>query len=205
MLCMRWIAVLSAAACGSTIAAVPDRGVEIVTAHSSAEEEQTRQQLERLFERHDLSPWRFTRRVVIDEEAIPHSHPVLTLHTRHLRDDLLLLSTYIHEQSHWYVDRRPRATAAAVAELEAQFPDLPVGHPDGASSRESNYAHLIVIALEWDGLRSLVGELAARQVMEFWASDHYRVLYRTVLAHRSRIRAVLRRHDLGAGQRRVTR
>ena len=195
---MRSIAVLSgaAAACGSTTATRPGRGVQILTAHDSAVEEETRQQLERLFELHDLSRWRFTRRIVVDERAIPHSHPVLTLHTRHLRDDLLLLSTYVHEQSHWWADRHPRPTEAAIAELTALFPDLPVGHPDGADSRESNYNHLIVIFLEWDGLRRLVGELAARQVMDFWATDHYRVLYRTVLAHRSGIRAIVRRHRL---------
>jgi hypothetical protein len=55
----------------------------------------------RFLDKYDLTPWLFTRAVVIDDDATPHSHPVLTLHTRHLRDDLLLLSTFIHEQSHW--------------------------------------------------------------------------------------------------------
>jgi hypothetical protein len=40
--------------------------------------------LERLLKQYDLSKWIFTRKVIIDQGEIPHSHPVLTLHTRHL-------------------------------------------------------------------------------------------------------------------------
>ena len=41
----------------------------------------------RLLRTYDLSPWFFTNVIVIDEKAVPHSHPVLTLYTRHGRDD----------------------------------------------------------------------------------------------------------------------
>lgn len=40
--------------------------------------------------------------------AIPYSHPVLTLHTRHLKDDLALLSTFVHEEYHWYETAHPQ-------------------------------------------------------------------------------------------------
>ncbi len=39
----------------------------------------TRDQLQRLLKTYDLSPWFFTKALVIDEKAIPFSHPVLTL------------------------------------------------------------------------------------------------------------------------------
>jgi len=77
-----------------------------------------------------------------------------------------------------------------------QFPGLPVGYPDGASDHDSSYEHLCVNAFEYEALRRLVGELTARQVVEFWATDHYRVIYRTVLDHRRDILAVMKQHGL---------
>jgi hypothetical protein len=179
------------------VAATPAQGRPRITAtHAAPAEEATRRQLERLLDQYDLSPWRFTDTVEIEEGVIPHSHPVLTLSARHVKDDLLLLSTYIHEQSHWYFEVHRDATRAAMAELEAQLPGLPVGFPDGANDHDSSYEHLCVNAFEYQALRRLVGELTARQVFEFWATDHYRVIYRTVLDHYPDILAVLKQHGL---------
>ena len=133
---------------------------------------------------------------MVDDDAIPHSHPVLTLHTRHLRDDLLLLSTVIHEESHWYLVAHQADVDAAVVDLRALAPGLPVGFPDGAQTEVSSYEHLIVIALEERGMRRLVGELATHEVMEFWATDHYRALYRAVLEKRADVWRVMRAHRL---------
>jgi hypothetical protein len=153
----------------------------------------------RLQDRYDLTPWLFTRDVVVDDDAIPHSHPVLTLHARHLRDDLLLVSTLVHEESHWYLRAHQPDVDAAVAELHAIAPSLPVGFPDGAQSETSSYEHLMVIALEEQGMRRLVGELATHEVMAFWATDHYRALYRFVLEHRGDVWRVMRAHRLEGG------
>jgi hypothetical protein len=169
--------------------------VEMRLQHDSEAERRTRDQLRSLVQRYDLSPWQYTSTVLIDETSIPHSHPVLTLHTRHLRDDLLLLSTYIHEQSHWMIAQHA-GTSSAVAELERLFPELPVGHPEGGFDRRSSYEHLIVNTLEHLGLIATVGELAALQAMHFWSTDHYRTLYRLVLDERTRIREVLGKHGL---------
>lgn len=178
-------------------AATPPQGrPRIAAKHAAPAEEATRRQLERLLDQYDLSPWRFTDAVEVEADVIPHSHPVLTLSTRHVNDDLLLLSTYVHEQSHWYFQVHRAATRAAMAELEAQFPGLPVGFPDGANDHDASYEHLCVNAFEYQALRRLVGELTARQVLEFWAGDHYRVIYRTVLDHDRDIRAVLKHHGL---------
>jgi hypothetical protein len=169
-----------------------------VLRHDSTSERATEAQLDRLLYKYDLTPWLFTRAVVIDDDATPHSHPVLTLHTRHLRDDLLLLSTFIHEQSHWYLTEHQVDVDAAVLELRAIAPGLPVGFPDGAQSETSSYEHLIVIALEERGLKRLVGELAAHEVMDFWATDHYRTLYRVVLEKRAEVWRVIRAHRLAS-------
>lgn len=76
-------------------------------AHGGEAETRTAEQLQRLLDRDDLHPWQFTDAVIIDEAAIPHSHPVLTLRTRHLDDDRLLLATYLHEQFHWFIWQQP--------------------------------------------------------------------------------------------------
>jgi hypothetical protein len=169
----------------------------ITLKHNTADERATQHQLERLFDEHDLSPWFFTDAVEIDEQAVPHSHPLLTLHTRHLKDDLLLLATYIHEQSHHYCQNLGEKTVTAMREVETVFPNMPVGYPDGANDKFGSYEHLsCVIPFEHDGLIDLVGELKARQVMEFWSHDHYRVLYRTYLDNRREIWPILKKSGL---------
>src|SRR5687768_11798227 len=89
-------------ALGLSVAA--QSGLKITLANSTPAEQQTRDQLERLLKTYDLSKWIITRSVMIDEKtAIPHSHPVLTLNTRHVKDDELMLSTFVHEQMHWFL------------------------------------------------------------------------------------------------------
>ena len=173
-----------------------DSTLTIVLAHGTPAEVQTRVQLERLLAEHDTSPWQFTSEVVIDASAIPHSHPRLTLHTRHLRDDDLLLSTYLHEQLHWFLSERDSAADAAVRDLRRLFPTTPVGHPEGGSDETSNYHHLLVIYLEDRANRTLLGELRAHQILEFWANDHYTWIYQTVRDRGVEIGRVVRDHGL---------
>jgi len=155
--------------------------LEIALKRGSKGELQTRDQLQRLIKTYDLAKWTFTRSILIDEEAIPHSHPVLTLSARHVKDDELLLSTFVHEQAHWFLTQNQKATEDAKKELRAIFPKVPIKPPEGASDEESTYLHLIVIYLEYRADRELMGELRARQIMEFWATDHYTWIYKSVL------------------------
>ena len=171
--------------------------VAVTLAQNSRAEAQTKEQLERLLRTYDLSKWIFTRTVVIDEKTnIPHSHPRLTLNTRHLKDDELLLSTFVHEQAHWFVSSREKEAEEALKELRALFPKVPAGHPEGARDERSSYTHLIVIYLEYRALRELLGELRARQVMEFWTHDHYTWIYKTVLARPRDIGNIAFKHNL---------
>lgn len=100
--------------------------MDVTLAHGTEVEAQTRDQLQRLLKTYDLSSWTWTRKVLIDQDAIPHSHPVLTLHVRQLKDDLALLSTFVHEEYHWYEAAHPQETAAAIAELKTAYPHVPV-------------------------------------------------------------------------------
>ena len=146
--------------------------------------------------RYDLRPWTFTDDVIIDDRAIPHSHPVLTLHTRHLNHEDELLSAYVHEQLHWYFSAHQAETEAAERDLMKLYPEVPVGYPDGGNDRESTYLHLLVCLLEENADQALIGQQRTKQVMDFWAGDHYRWVYRTVLNDAPRIEAVLKAHHL---------
>lgn len=170
--------------------------LNVSLAHGSAAESETRDELLKLLDKYDLSDWLWTRTVMIDERAIPHSHPVLTLHTRHLNHDLLLLSAFVHEEYHWYETAHPNEVAAAIADLKAAYPALPVGGLDGASDEHSSYLHVIVCYAEWQKMKLLVGPERARQVMNFWATDHYRAIYKLVLEHEAQIGEIVRRHAL---------
>jgi len=109
-------------------------------------------------------------------------------------DDNLLLSNFVHEQFHWWLVTHQQQTDAAISELRGLFPNLPVGGLDGAVNEGSSYLHLIVIDLEWQGDKALLGDKTAADVMAFWKGDHYRVLYRTVLESEDVVGRVVGRH-----------
>jgi len=164
---------------GAAASAQQPCSLDITLAHDSDAERATRAQLLRVVGAQPaMSRWVYTRRVVIDDDAIPHSHPVLTLHARHLGEDSLLLSTFVHEQMHWWLEAHAIGTRRAVARLRRVFAHLPVGHPDGAQSERSSYEHLLVIHFELAAVRRMLGERTARGVLAFWERDHYRALYR---------------------------
>src|SRR4029453_4226643 len=170
--------------------------IEISLKNSSREESQTKDQLQRLLRTYDLSKWVFTKSILIDERAIPHSHPILTLHTRHLKDDDLLLSSFVHEQLHWFLVQKDKETKESMKPLRELFPQIPVTLPDGAGDEESPYLHLLVNYLEYRCDRELMGELRAKQVMDFWSSDHYTWVYKTVLERRRDIGNIMFKYKL---------
>jgi hypothetical protein len=56
------------------------QSVNIRLEHGTDAEQHTKEELARMLATYDLSKYTFTHDVIIDEKAIPHSHPVLTLH-----------------------------------------------------------------------------------------------------------------------------
>jgi hypothetical protein len=108
------------------------QGMMDLRLHSgTALEEQGRQQLARILKTHDLTKWLFTPVVVIQSRVIPQSHPVLTLNTQYLDDDIAQLATFVHEQLHWFYHqprfrgrhcRRLRGPAEAIPECADETP-----------------------------------------------------------------------------------
>jgi hypothetical protein len=175
---------------------VMGQGLEITLKHGTAAEAQTREQVQRLLAASNLSPWIYTKAIVVDEQAIPFSHPVLTLHTRHLKDDDLLVSTFVHEQLHWFLAGRQQDTEQAITDLRKVFQNVPVGGTAGARDEQSTYLHLLVCYLEQQADRQIVGELRAKQVMDFWSGDHYTWVYQTVIARGQEIAQIMRNRKL---------
>jgi hypothetical protein len=159
-----------------------------ITLVNGTEKEQLLQsQLLKLFDRYPLDKWLYTEDVQIEEGVIPHSHPVLTLspETRgaiYLGHPEQLLSCYIHEQLHWFMSLEDlfRDRERVNAELRARYPNLPVGPLEGCRSEYSNYLHIVVNFLEYQGLRELFGEARAKAMLEHRL--YYRAIYEIVLS-----------------------
>jgi len=179
----------------------PLAAIEIELAGKSELEQQAKEQLERVLERHDVRKWIFTNKVRIEHRVIPHSHPVLTLSTGNIGRDDHMLSEFIHEQIHWHEDARPVQREAAIKELRAAFPDLPGRPPEGARDSYSSYLHVIVCYLEFQAVKELLGDSRARAVFEYWAGHHYKAIYRLVLDREKEVAAIVKRNGLQISDR----
>jgi len=174
-----------------------EKKVEIALAYEVQQEREqaTKEQLNRLLQEYDLSKWIFTQKVVVDYyTSIPHSHPILTLNTRYMDADERLLSTFVHEQIHWFADAKPDAVDKTVAEFKTLYPDVPVGKGQGARDESSTYLHLIVCYLEFSAVTELLGEPKAREIMANWR--HYKWIYKTVLNEGDKLKAVIEKNKL---------
>jgi hypothetical protein len=167
--------------------------LSIELARSSESEKTARVQLRRLVDQFDVEQWLFTEKVLIDDSQwIPHSHPVLTLNSRYLDDDLSQLATFLHEQFHWYAGTRQERIDAAISDFKAMFPEVPSGRV-GARDEYSTYLHLIICDLELAAMQKLVGDAEARRVLGQW--QHYTWIYDQVL-NNSAVRAINEYHEL---------
>ena len=140
--------------------------------------------LQALRRRHDLSRFEYTRIVRIVPGGDTFSHPMLTLGNRFAENEDLLLSTYLHEQMHWYLwylgtpERDP--VAPFFDELVRRYPEAPTELPDGARNYEATYLHLVINWLEVAAtVRVHRPRSAPCAVAE--AQRTYRWIYRTVL------------------------
>jgi hypothetical protein len=147
-----------------------------------------------LISSYDLSKYTFTKDVTIDRGAMNHAFPELTLNARFadVPDDLL--SSYIHEQLHWYLRVHDTQQKAAINELRRMYPNAPVGLPEGAESAYSTYGHLVDCYLEIEADRKLMGP--ERTMTTIRNKGHYTWIYETILRDEARIAAVVDEHNL---------
>lgn len=165
--------------------------------HNSGGEQKRKEQIERLAEKYDLKKYTITRDIVVDQQAMNHSAPVLTQNLRFLDNDDRALSAYVHEQAHWLLMERHRGEAREMLpELQRMYPNLPTAPPQGDGNEGTSYIHLVVLMLEWQALEDLIGVERARAVMEFKRQDHYKALYATVMDNREQMEKFLKRYSV---------
>lgn len=175
----------------------PDRDaasrLSIELANDSEAEQRTAAALRRVVAEQDVGRWIFTDRVIVDENAIPHSHPVLTVHTRHLGNDDALLATFLHEQFHWLEDLEAERFRGAMDAFREIWPEVPTADEGGARDAESTWRHLVVCDLELQAMSRLIGAERARALLG--EKGYYAWIYARVLDD-PRVREVTGRHGM---------
>jgi hypothetical protein len=171
--------------------------LNITLKHDSEGEQKRKEQIERLANVYDLAKYTITRDIVIDQQAMNHSTPVLTQNLRFADNDDRALSAYVHEQAHWLLMERHRGQARQMLpELIHMYPNIDVTPPYGDGNQGTSYIHLVVLMLEWQALEDLLGGARARAVMEFKRQDNYKDLYATVIDHRQQMEGFLNRYGV---------
>ena len=168
--------------------------ITIDLARGTPREQLAKQTLEQVLASHDLKKYTFTRRVIIEQGAVNHAFPVLTLNPYFATSADEMLSTYIHEQLHWHLRDRASQQQAAIAELRRLYPRVPVGLPQSAENEYSTYGHLVDCYLEILADRELLG--AERTAAVIHGKPWYSWIYTTVLADEKQIADVVNRHKL---------
>jgi hypothetical protein len=169
-------------------------GITIDLVRGTEREKHTKQTLEQVLATYDLKKYTFTRRVVIEEGAVNHAFPVLTLNARFAAAPDELLTSYVHEQLHWHLRDRLPQQQAAIGELRKMYPQAPVGLPAAAENAYSTYGHLVTCYLEILAARELLGTERASAAIK--NKGNYTWIYATVLRDEKQIAAVVDRHGL---------
>jgi hypothetical protein len=172
--------------------------IDIDVEHAQREAERVRDMLAALRRRHDLARYEYTGIVCIMPGGDTFAHPVLTLGNRFADNEDLLLSTYLHEQMHWYLWYLGTPDRDMVApfydELVRRYPDAPIQLPDGARNYDATYTHLVVNWLEIAATSEFIGRERAVAVAR--ATRSYRWIYRTVLQDWDLLGELYERHDI---------
>ncbi len=151
-------------------------------------------QLRRLLDTHDISPFVVTYSVMIDEYDAPHSHPILTVNAVYLDDDNSALSIFLHEQMHWFGMIFDAQITAALEDLKMLYPTVPGSRNGGARDDRSTYVHLLVGLQEYRAMSSLVGKKEAARVLA--GKTWYTWIYQQVLENEAVLLEILNRHQL---------
>jgi len=159
--------------------------ISIQLAHHTRRETQTAQTLKQVLSSYDLSKYAFTHEVVIEERA---------MNARFADSPDELLSSFVHEQLHWYLRDHDAQQKAAIAELRQMYPNAPVGLPEGADTAYSTDGHLVNCYLEIQADRELIGPKRTDEVIK--NKPWYTWIYKTILRDEDKIRAVVEEHNL---------
>ena len=169
--------------------------------HAKREAERMRDMLSALRRRHDLSRYEYTTIVRIVPGGETFAHPVLTLGNRFACNEDLLLSTYLHEQMHWYLwylgTPERDMLAPFMDELVRRYPDAPIDIANGgARGYDATYEHLVVNWLEIAATSEFIGRERALAVAHAQRLRSYGWLYRKVVRDWDALGELYERHDI---------
>ena len=193
---LRRTSILTAALLAAALCCAATPKLNIRTKHGNEREQRARQQMEKLAARYDLAKYTITRDIIIEQGAVPHSMPVLTLNVRFLENDDLALSSYVHEQAHWLLSQHRAELQSILNDLMTRFPGMEPRVPEGSGDVRDTYFHLIVCTLEWQAMEQLAGTDRARDVIEWKRGDHYKGIYRTILERRQAIEGIMNKYHI---------
>ncbi|MCJ8278112.1 MAG: hypothetical protein MJK18_14825 [Bdellovibrionales bacterium] len=191
------ILVFTIVGCSTSPNDTNESDLEISLFHENKFEKEAKAILLSLEKQYDLSPFIMPNKIIIRSRSIPHSHPVLTLNTRLIKNEDGFLSTFLHEQMHWFLtDRKNKEDIFNfIAEMKKKYPKIPVGKKEGgAKDAHSSYLHLAVCYLELESTKSLIGEERARSY--FGKSRTYRWIKKEVLSEHDWLTAQMKKHNL---------
>jgi hypothetical protein len=188
------ITVLSAALLSLSLSAFAKNALEIKGKHHSMREMQVSSELEEILKKYDVSKYTFTNTVIIEERTMNHAFPDLTLNVHFLGSDDELLSSFLHEQLHWYLRDRPMQMERAVKELRTLYPKVPVGLPEGADTEYSTYGHLVDCYLEIQADRQIMGPERTDQVIK--NKPWYTWIYQTITRDEKTIADIVTKNHL---------
>lgn len=168
----------------------------VIKTHTGTEAEQNiKTKLEELLNKYDLETYLYTKEIMIQTGTIPHSHPVLTLNTN-FENDVYLLSTFLHEQMHWYSLSKEYDNEALGNAVFKIYPEVPIELPEGAGSKQGTYLHILICYLEYHTLSQVIGKEAAKEHIRFMTGQHYTWVYKTILQDEDKLNELFKKHEL---------
>ena len=168
----------------------------IITTYSQSEKEKDiKMRLEAILKKYELEPYIYTKQIMIQDSTIPHSHPILTLSTRDT-SEALILSTFIHEQMHWYTLSKNNTFEDLMTEIKTMYPEVPIQLPEGGGSEKGTYMHIPINYLEYRHLKQVIGDDKALKVLEYLKTHHYTWIYETVEKDYEKLEALFEKHKL---------
>ncbi len=170
-------------------------GLEIVEITPNKWTAITKQNMLHLAQVYDLRPFLFTKKIHLQSQVIPHSHPVLTINTRNAENPKKLLSVWLHEELHWWTVQNSKNVNLAIRELKKIYPNAPATKSSGANS---TFLHLIVCHLELKALGFYVGDKESREIItDVMKKDKiYPWIYYQILYKDHAIKRIVRKYKL---------
>lgn len=170
-------------------------GLEIIEITPNKWTAITKQNMLHLAQVYDLRPFLFTKKIHLQSQVIPHSHPVLTINTRNAENPKKILSVWLHEELHWWAAQNSKNIDLAIRDLKKIYPQAPATKSSGANS---TFLHLIICHLELKVLGFYLGNKEAREIItEIMKRDKiYPWIYYQILYKDHAIKRLVRKYKL---------